>query len=334
MKLARMRYEAGSVADFYEEGFTALGALCSRTWHDRLEVVAEGETARFWNDDGTLHSVELQFAAAGVSGARDAARDVFPGCPLTFRLAAALRPGPLTLERVVLHVDAPLRAPDLSVAEKLWRNQYPETTRWRQSSPFTADFNFSLVALARCEVQAIDQHWMLHRVAMALPDGRLDDGLAREIGFAKTDSSRRMDIAWPRPDPAGWSALLGRGLELELVNELAAIRERQGNRLRRELERIDEYFDHYQRELEERANRSGSTRMKIGDRVAAAKAEHSRHRADQVARHEIAVIPHIDSLLLVAEPAWRTTVQVDRVHQSPAKVAALFIPRARRWQCD
>jgi hypothetical protein len=332
MKLVRMPYETGSLADFYEEALTGLGALCARTWHDRLEVVAEGRAAQLWNEDGALHSVELQFAVAGVSGARDAARDVFPGCPLTFRLAAALRSEPMLLERILIANDGPARPPDAAVAEKLWRNQFPETTRWRQATPFMADFHFSLVTLARCEVQAIDQHWMLHRLAIALPTGKVDDGLAREIGFARADASATGSCEWPKPDPAGWSALLGRGLELELAGELAGIRARQENRLRRELERVDDYFENYQRELAERASRSGNARVKMADRLRAAKAEHSRHRADQVARHEIVVVPHLDALLLVAEPAWRATVHVDRVHQPTSDISALFVPRARRWE--
>ncbi|MGH7944959.1 MAG: hypothetical protein ACREH8_24080 [Opitutaceae bacterium] len=331
MKLERMPYETGALADFYEEGLTALGALCSRSWHDRLEIVAEGTAAGLWNEDGALHLVELQFAAGG-SSARDAARDVFPGCPLTFRLAAALRPEPLALERIVLAADGAGRPPDATVAEKLWRTQFPDTTRWRQAAPFTTDFHCSLVALARCEIQAIDQHWMLHRVALGLPDGRSDEGLAREIGFARADASPHASIAWPEPDPAGWSALLSRGLELELANDLRGIRARQENRLRREIERVDNYFDQYARELAERASRSGSANMKIADRLAAARVEHDRHRADQVARHEIVVIPHIDSLLLVAEPAWRAALHVGRTHQAPTDVTARFVPRARRWE--
>jgi hypothetical protein len=334
MKLTRMPYETGGVVDFYEEGLTALGALCSRTWHDRLEVVAEGGAAKLWNEDGALHSVELQFAAADASGVREAAREIFPGCPLTFRLAEALRPTPLALERVVLAADggAAARPPDPAVAEKLWRNQFSDTTRWRPTTPFTADFHFSLVALARCEIQAIDQHWTLHRMALALPDGRIDDSLAREIGFARADSSPRAAIAWPQPDPGAWKALLSRGFEQELANDLDNIRARQENRLRRELQRVDAYFGDYERELAERANRSGSAKMKTADRLAAAKAEHERHRADQVARHEITVIPHLDSLLIVAESAWRVTLQVDRAHQPTASVVARFVPRARFWE--
>ena len=333
MKIERIPYEPGAVVDFYEEGLTALGALCARTWYDRLEVVAEGPTGRLWNADGALHSVELQFAPVTGSGAREAAREVFPGCPLTFKLAEALRPVPLSLERAVLAAEgSAARAPDPAVAEKLWRHQFPDTMRWRQIAPFAADFHFSLIALVRCEIQAIDQQWSLHRVALSLPRGAIDDGLAREIGFARLDNSDRGPEAWPTPDPAAWSNLLRAAMLNEAAGNLAGVRSRQENRLRRELERVDDYFDHYERELAERVQRSGGAKVKLADRLAAAKAEHARHRADQVARHEIAIVPHIDTLLLVAEPAWRAALQVGRSHQPSASVSARFVPRARRWE--
>jgi hypothetical protein len=236
---------------------------------------------------------------------------------------------------VVLAAEGPAaRPPDAAVAEKLWRNQFPDTLRWRQAAPLAADFHFSLVALVRCEIQAIDQQWSLHRMALSLPGGDIDDGLAREIGFARTESSARGPDAWPAPAPAAWSALLSRAMEQELAGELAGVRARQENRLRRELERVDDYFDHYERELSERAKRGSSAKLKLADRLAAAKTEHARHRADQVARHEIAIVPHIDALLLVAEPAWRATLQVERAHQPPATMKARFIPRARRWETE
>src|SRR3974377_1066970 len=102
MKLPRLTYDPGSLVDFYEESFSSLGALCERTWHDRLDIVAEGPAAKLWNPDGTLHEIELPFAPADATSARDAAREIFPGCPLTFSLASALQPSPLPLERVVL----------------------------------------------------------------------------------------------------------------------------------------------------------------------------------------------------------------------------------------
>ena len=77
-------------------------------------------------------------------------------------------------------------------------------------------------------------------------------------------------------------------------------------------------------------NASQSAKVKTADRLAAAKAEHARRRADQVARHEIRVHPRLEALLLVAEPAWRGSLKVERAHVARS-VAALFVPRARRW---
>lgn len=328
MKLSRMPYETGAVIDFYTDGLTALGALCERPWHDRLEVAAEGRAATLWDPAGALYAGDLQFTAQDATGPRDAAREVFPGCPLTFRLAEMLRPATLPLERIVLVDDAHLRPPELAVAEKLWRNQFEDTRRWRSTAPFMADFHFSLVALARCEIQAIDQHWALRRVAVSLPDGGLDEGLAREIGFARANPEPPARVAWPTPEPAQWSGLLQQALAQDLAEELAGIRARQEERLRRELDRVDEYFENYAAELTARARRTVSA--KLTDRLAATKAEHARHRADQVARHEICVYPHLDALLLVAEPAWRAHLQVERAHHPPI-TAAQFVPRARRW---
>ena len=121
MKLDRLAYDPGALVNFYEAGLAALGALCERTWHDRLEIVAEGRAAKLWNPDGALHEIELAFAPADATAARDAVREVFPGCPLTFRLAETLRPSPLPLERVALAGELEAHAPDPAVAEKLWR---------------------------------------------------------------------------------------------------------------------------------------------------------------------------------------------------------------------
>jgi hypothetical protein len=121
-------------------------------------------------------------------------------------------------------------------------------------------------------------------------------------------------------------------MEREAVEELVRIRERQEKSLRHEMERIDAYFENYEGELTARAQRSSvpSSKAKTADRLAAAKAEHARRRADQVARHEIHVHPHVDALLLVAEKAWRASVQVEQGRQTQT-LDALFVPRNRRW---
>ena len=332
MKLERLPHDPGGLLEFYELGLSRLGAVCERTWHDRLEILAEGPAATLWNPAGALHQVELHFAPADATEARNAAREVFPGCPLTFRLAESLRPAPLRLERFILP-ELPGRPPDAAVAEKLWRAQFPDTHRWQMIGAFKPDFHFSLVALIRCEMQAIDQHWSLHRLALSLPGGEADPHLAREIGFQHAGAAMPGNLVWPEPDPAAWHALLQSAVEQELAEDLARVRTRQEQHLKRELERIDDYFKNYAQELSARAGRSAnaSSKLKSGDRLAAAQAEHARRRADQVARHEIRVHPHLESLLLVAENAWGAELQIDQGRSSQTLKARL-VPRSRTWQ--
>lgn len=333
MKLERIPYNPATVLDFYQDGLTTLGALCERTWHDRLEVVADSRAARLWNAEGALASLELQFVPADAAAARDAAREVFPGCPLTFGLAEALRPVPLSLDRLVLAHPPAERPPDPGVAEKLWRAQFPQTGRWKITEVFRADFHFSLVVLARCEIQAIDQRWSLNRIALALPGAEPDADLAEGFSLAEVDPNPALDIAWPAADPAEWNKVVAAALLADLEEDLRGIRQRQQNSLSRELDRIDNYFEQYALELASRERSTGSkgVKLKMKDRLAAAKSEHERRRADQVARHEIRVHPHIDALVLVAEPAWRAGLEIQRDHRHEL-VSGLFIPRARRWQ--
>jgi hypothetical protein len=275
----------------------------------------------------------LHFTPADTTSARDAAREVFPGCPLTFQLAEALRPMPLALERFVLADETAARPPDAAVAEKLWRTQFADTTRWQLAGPFQTAFHFSLIAVVRCEIQAMDQHWSLHRLALSLPGGESDPALARDMGFHQETGQSAGEIAWPALDPARWRDLLQQAFASEVAGEVARVRSRQENSLRRELERIDDYFENYERELTARAQRSSNenARTKTADRLAAAKAEHQRRRADQLARHEIRVHPYADALLLVAEKAWQARLQVERAHQTQT-LHALFVPRSRRWE--
>jgi len=331
VKLARLPHEPSALLEFYQESLEHLGALCERTWHDRLQLVAEGAAAMLWNDNGALHETELHFPPADASGPRHAATEVFPGSPLTFRLAESLRPLPLPIERVVLAAESP-RPPADDVAEKLWHAQFPHSARWRMVAPFRAAHAFALLALVRCEIQAIDQHWSLRRIALSLPDGSRDEDLAARLTFAQAESAGTDDVPWPLVNLDALRQSLSSAVEIELADDLAAIRARQENYLRRELDRIDGYFEHYEAELTARAKRAGTgTKMKSTDRLAAARLEHSRRREDQVKRHELRIIPHLDALLLVAEPAWQTQVTFQE-HNQPRTAEALFNPRARRWQ--
>lgn len=334
MKIPKLDYDSTSALAFYEESLSVLGALTERTWHDRLEVVAEGRAARLWNDDGTLHQQELLFAAADVTSAREAQREVFPGCPLTFRLFETLRSTPLGLERMVASPDAQISIPDAAVMEKLWRQQNPATRRWRIAAELKSGFHFSLLAIVRCEIQAIDQHWSLHRIAVALPGGETDELLAREIVLWEPRASQEAPIPWPRVEPAQWWPLLQRQIESEMGPEVEAVRSRQQQYLQREIERLDAYFTQYEHELSQRLSRSNSASgAKVSERLSAARAEHARRRLDQVARHEIRVLSHLDAILLIAEPCWQAKLEVEE-QRTTHTLSASFVPRARAWFRD
>jgi hypothetical protein len=331
MKFPRLANEPAALLDFYQQGLEALGAICERTWHDRLHLVAEGFAARPWNADGALVEADIHFVPPGDTNPRDAVNEVFPGCPLTFRLVEQLRSSPLPLERGVLQSAEQLRAPTFETAERLWLSQMPGTTRWKMTSIMTPSWHFALLALARCEIQAIDQHWTLHRLAVSLPDGLPDDGLAQDLDFAQLHD-QVASPSWPVPDPGRWAGWLRQAVEQELEGQLVEIRQRQQRYLRRELERIDHYFDAYEREIAERQRRAHaeSSKLKVEERLVAAKSEHGRRREDQLHRHEIRVIVHLDALLLLAESAWQT--QISYLEKGETKRAlAQFVPRARRW---
>src|ERR1700730_4010656 len=102
MNLPRLTHDPAMLVAFFEEGLTALGAICERIWHDRLEVLAEGRSAALWTGSGGLVERQLHFVLPDLDGARNADTEVFPGCPLTFHLAEALRTNPLPIERAVL----------------------------------------------------------------------------------------------------------------------------------------------------------------------------------------------------------------------------------------
>src|SRR5690349_6341470 len=90
MKLAKQLPEPSPLVNFFEQSLAELGAVTDRAWHDRLDVIADDPAARLWGDDGQFHSTALFFPEPGSTGARDAATEVFPGCPLTFGLAETL----------------------------------------------------------------------------------------------------------------------------------------------------------------------------------------------------------------------------------------------------
>ncbi len=332
MKLDRARYDPGELLNFTNKVFprsarfaNALGTTASKSW-----LKAAPPSSGIRTEPCTKSNCDLRppMPSPRRRGPRSVSR-----LSADVPTAEALRDAPLPLERFVLPDAARSSAPpDTAVAEKLWRAQFPDTRRWQLAAPFQPDFHFSLVAPVRCEIQAIDQHWSLHRVAVSLPGGELDDNLAREISFQQAGSQAVAEIAWLAPEPAAWSGLLQRALERELAEELARVRARQEGSLRRELERIDDYFENYEHELSARAGRSSSenSKLKAADRLAAAKGEHTRRRADQLARHEIRVHLHVDALLLVAEGAWRAQLHMESAQRAQT-IEARFVPRSRRW---
>jgi hypothetical protein len=334
MKLSRLPYDPGNLLEFFQEGLESMGAVCERSWHDRLELVAEGSAARLWNADGALMETELHFAPMGESLPRRAENEVFPGCPLTFRLAEALGLSNPELQRAILEASDIAKSPAPEVAAKLWHSQFPGSARWKLETPFAAGWHFSLLVLARCEIQAVEQHWSLHRLAVSLPDGSRDEGLAENLDYCQLRPDSSAPDAWPALDPASWRQSFQRALAEELEPEIATIRSRQQNYLGRELDRIDAYFKNYGLELTERLRRlrNENTRVKGEERLAAAKIEHERRRHDQLRRHEIRIIPHVDALLLLAEPAWKARVSCVRQGAHSLQTCdALFVPRARRW---
>ena len=245
--------------------------------------------------------------------ARDAAREVFPGCPLTFRIAEALMTQPLALERAAIQLPEARRLPPAAdLAARLWTTQHAGHSGWRLEAPFQPAWHPSLIALVRCEIQAMDQHWSAHRLALNLATGEADDALAETFELSSVDPKAQPE--WPAPDPASWLPQLTRILEAELAPELTGIRSRQERYLQRELERINGYYDAYERELRGRRRASGSEsgQVRVTERLAAAAADRQRRQDDQLQRHEIRVVPHWDALLLLVEPAWAAQVSIVR----------------------
>ncbi len=172
----------------------------------------------------------------------------------------------------------------------------------------------------------------LHRIALTLAGGQPDDDLARRLEFAQLNPRPNQSLDWPALDLGACREQIQNALLAELAGDLRGIRARQESYLRRELDRIDDYFENYERELHLRVARSRSKNsyMRLAERLAAAWTEHERRRDNQIQRHEIQVVPHIDAVLLVAEPAWSAVVSV-REHRDECQVEATYLPRARRW---
>jgi hypothetical protein len=296
MKFPKIAPRPEHLLDFFEEGLSSLGAVCERAWHDRLEVLAEGDAARLWLKEGELFSGELYFRDGRLPDSGNPEAEIFPGCPLTFQLVEALWRRHLTHSRVCLLTGSSVKAPAPEVAQKLWQAQFGPCVDWR-ATPFRSAWSFSSVVALRCEIQATDQSWSSHRLAFTLPGGERDSSLEFALEQLSPVEPLGEKPDWPAVECGALSDWIGRALHNELTVELSKMKDRQQLLLRRELSRIDEYFGTYARELRERMNRQRTEEAtkRYADRLEATRLEHQRRRTDQIERHTIHVLPHVPS---------------------------------------
>jgi hypothetical protein len=314
--------------DFYESTFTRLGAVTERPWHDRLSILAEGAAARVWPDATDLVDAELHFPPPETTAQRDAAREIFPGCPLTFQLVeVVLREVPSRFRQTIGELEP--KAPERPVAEKLLRQQLHLSPMTRlKIGEFRPAWHFSAVVSVRAEVAAIDQSWHALRLAFDLETGEGDPHLEKELEYLASAAPGGASPPWPAIDETSLAEKLKTNLLRDLEGPLATTRARQERHLARELARITEYFSGYRKELQTRLKRqrTDESRQRFQDRIEASNTEETRRRDDQIHRHESRLIPHVDALMLTAERAWQTSLALpDR------EVRASYLPRARHW---
>jgi hypothetical protein len=332
MKLDKIQPQPQTLLEFFEEGLPALGAVTERSWHDRLETVAEGPAAQLWNPQGELVSTELEFPNAASLRDVDASRQVFPGCPLTFHLAEILRAQRPSEFRVISSEGLSSKPLTSEVLNNTWSQQM-RAAGHVTFGPLLAEWHFTFVLLVRCEIQSTGQHWSLHRVAVSWPGGERDPLMERDFGLLIPAAAPAESVPWPHWNAEVLEALTRAAMEEEIQTEIAPIRERQQQYLQRELARIDTYFASYEAELKQRASRrsaSADAHTRHEDRLRAAQEEHQRRREDQIHRHEISVIPTVDLCVCVAERAWATRVTVRHGRESQEH-PYLYVPRLRRW---
>ncbi len=120
--------------------------------------------------------------------------------------------------------------------------------------PFLLKPHFSLLFALRCEIQAVDQHWTQHRLAIDLVNGKSDSALPDQLeGLSPWNYTAAFE--WPVLRPEDYvSTLLN--LKREAAPLLQAIQKRQSEYLERELRRIDRFFNDYVTELTIRLGRT------------------------------------------------------------------------------
>src|SRR4029077_12328265 len=121
MKFPKLPARPEHLMGFFEEGLHSLGAICERSWHDRLEVLAEGDAARLWREDEELFSGEVYLRDTSSNGTPNAQTDVFPCCQLTVRLVEALWRRYLGHSRVCLSPDISTKAASKKILNNLWQ---------------------------------------------------------------------------------------------------------------------------------------------------------------------------------------------------------------------
>jgi hypothetical protein len=327
MKLSRLAYDPAYLLDFYEEILGSYGCLCERTWYDQLFVVPGGSGATFWPTE--ISETNLRFRSTSDSAVIDPTRDIFPGSPLTLSICETLL-NQSSVNRTALRT-GDRKLPNTDLVERRWNNQFPGRVRMQMTTPFVASAHFSLVAALRCEIQAVDQHWSQHRVAINLHNGEPDPQLAEQLVILEPWSDP-VSIDWPEFKPAECRKELLVALEREAWPAVNSIKDRQSKYLQRELATVDRYYSDYEESLAGRLNRTRSDtgRSKMQERLEAARREHQIRRIDQIKRHEIHVNAHVDALLIVGEPAHRTEVRYLNQRQERQQ-NALWIPRTRCW---
>src|SRR5260370_40764168 len=123
MKFPKIPTRAEHLMEFFEQGLHSLGAICERSWHDRLEVLAEGDAARLWREDEELFSGEVYFRDTGSHDPANAQSEGFPGFPRTCRLAESLWRRHLAQSRGCVSPEISVNAPANDVADKLSQAQ-------------------------------------------------------------------------------------------------------------------------------------------------------------------------------------------------------------------